>query len=359
MKKIYFTLGLGALILGATAQVKFTKSFSPRFTNNHGLSEKNNAKTAASSTLTPLSFQAGGCALTQGNLTYYSAFGTQAATQFTAVGVGYSFGTNSTTITVPGFGTILNVSSKAAQKYNVTGTGVTVTDVIVLAAKAESMSSSAVVSAQIYSENLTTLAPDVQLGTTATKALNSFNTTGGNVIHFTTPVTVAAGNFFASIESPAIGGANMDTLAIASSAAGCSSLDSLSWTYNTYSAILPSSWSSVNANTGSNLDLAIFAVLDISTGLNMVTKGDLTLSAAFPNPATNQLTVNFALNNSGKTQIDVYDITGKIVNTSKLDNLHEGNQSAKIDVSNLNAGVYIYSIQFNNTKLFSKFTVTK
>ena len=73
-------------------------------------------------------------------------------------------------------------------------------------------------------------APNTQIGTTATKALSSF--TGSDAITFGTPVALSAGNFFVSIESPAIGGAGMDTLRFIY-CSSCSSTDSLSWLYST------------------------------------------------------------------------------------------------------------------------------
>ncbi|MFK5219977.1 T9SS type A sorting domain-containing protein, partial [Lactococcus cremoris] len=54
-----------------------------------------------------------------------------------------------------------------------------------------------------------------------------------------------------------------------------------------------------------------------------------------------------------------YDVTGKIVKAIKLDNLEAGNHSSKISLSDLNAGVYMYSVKSDNAKMYSKFTITK
>jgi hypothetical protein len=55
----------------------------------------------------------------------------------------------------------------------------------------------------------------------------------------------------------------------------------------------------------------------------------------------------------------VFDVTGKLVNSVKLDNLEAGNHATKLNTSSLNAGVYMYSVKSDNAKMFSKFTISK
>jgi hypothetical protein len=353
MKKIYLTLGLSTLILGAQAQQR-PAALMTAHPANTAVPNNQAAKTAATATLMPSTFNSGGCATNTANVVYYTAFGTQATAQYTTVGAGYTFGTNSTTITVSGFPVpIIQVSDKAAQKYNVAG-NVTVTDVLVASAIAEGAGS---INAVIYDENTTTKGPGTQLGS-ASAALSSL-TTGYDAITFSSPVAVSAGNFFASIECPPMGGSNLDTLAILSTVAGCSSTDSLSWISNTYNPpVITGGWGSVNSQLGANLDLLIFPVVDIPTGVNSISKGNLTLMAAFPNPATNEVSVNFGLNNAGKVEIEVYDVTGKTVQTIKMDS-EAGNNTSKLNVSTLSSGVYMYSVKSENAKIFSKFTIAK
>lgn len=357
MKKIYLTLGLGALFLGANAQQRTAKSYKAESTINAAIENSVLGKTAATTaTLAPASLLTGGCAVT-GTLSGLAMYSN-------SPDPGYLFGTN--TFTVAQGPTTFTLSfNKAAQKYAVTGSGVTVTNVLVLAGRAKSNAGTSVVTSKIYSEDAATKGPSTQVGVAATKALNTFTTgTTYNVFTFGTPVAVSAGNFFASVESPALGGASRDTLGIYSTRFGCSSTDTLAW-FNT-SVIAPAvqdlGWASVKAGlTGnaSNVDLAIFPVLSIPTGLNSVTKGDLTLSAAFPNPAANEISINFGLSQSSKVEIEIYDLTGKMVNIIKLDNLETGNHTTKVNTASLNAGVYMYSVKSENTKMFSKFTVAK
>ena len=362
MKKTLLSAIIIATSMGAFAQQEITKSLTASSTINLP-ADAFLAKTATSSTLTPVSVQTGGCATSTtstGGLVYYSTAQYTATPTYTQDARGYAFGTDVTYYTTGGT-TYTVTTDMSAQKYNVTGSGVMVTDVLILAGKAKSNASTALISAKIFSENTTTKAPNAQIGVTATKALNTFTTgTTANVLTFSTPVPVSAGNFFAAVQSPIIGGVNKDTLAILSTKLGCSSTDSLSWTYTIYNpAAITPSWNSVKSNFGSNLDIMIYPVISITTGLNSVTKGDLTLLAAFPNPADNEISINFGLIQSSKVEIEIYDITGKIVNTIKLDKLESGSHTSKINTASLNAGVYMYSIKSENAKMFSKFTIAK
>lgn len=358
MKKIYLTLGLGALILGANAQQKVTKTMTAHVATNAMSVNNNAAKAVATTTLNPSTFNTGGCALTSGNVVYYSIAQYTATPTYTVNAKGYAFGTNITYYT-QGTTTYTLGSPRAAQKYNVTGTA-TISAVLVGSGVHKSDAATSMISAKIYSENTTTKAPNAQVGATATKALNSF--TGNDMFSFSTPIVVPAGNFFASIESPVVGGATHDTLAILSTKEGCSSTDSLSWQYNTVNGA-GAGWASVASGVASsNLDLVIFVVADIApstTGINSISRGNLTLLAAYPNPAANEVNINFGLNQSSKVEVSIYDVAGKLISTTKLDELEEGNHTTKLDVSSLNSGVYMYSVKANGSQLFSKFTVAK
>ncbi len=73
----------------------------------------------------------------------------------------------------------------------------------------------------------------------------------------------------------------------------------------------------------------------------------------YPNPSS--ITVNFVTENAEAKQVLVYDITGKLV---EKQNLTEG--KLKLDVSNYNIGLYIYSVigNANQTLKSGKITVS-
>lgn len=356
MKKIYLSLLLGAAVLGANAQ-----NFKKITGENHPVSLDMPAttllKTASSNTLTPPTFTAGGCATNSTNIVYYSVAQYTATATYTYDARGYAAGTNIAYYTTSSATYTIN-EKRFAQKYNVSGTGVTVTNVLIYAGKAKSDAATSQVKAMVYTENTTTKAPSTQTGAIASMALNSITPGSAAVFTFSTPVSVSAGNFFATIEAPVIGGATHDSLAILSTKVGCSTTDSLSWELETVNNNA-GTWYSYTTNLGANIDLLIFPVIDIPTGVNSVAKGDLNLFASFPNPAANEVTINFGLNKASKVEIEIYDITGKLINTIKLNQLEAGNHSSKIDVSNLNSGVYMYGVKSESAQIFSKFTVAK
>ena len=66
----------------------------------------------------------------------------------------------------------------------------------------------------------------------------------------------------------------------------------------------------------------------------------------YPNPATNKVNVSFTAQSSDYT-VQVADITGRILKTSKYDNLN-GFQDLEIDLKEINSGNYIVTIITNN-----------
>lgn len=368
MKKIFSTLSLAVIILTAKAQKTSEKKMTEYQASSFAGIIYNAAKSLSSNTLTPSTLNQGGCATNTANVKYYSITQYTATPTYTIDAKGFAFGTNLKYLKQGATSYTLS-NNRAAQKYSVVGT-TTISSVIVLSAKHGSSAGTSMVNAKIYAEDPGKKSPAAAIGTAASKALNTF--TGNDQLVFATPVVVTAGNFFVSIESPALGGATNDTLAILSTKQGCSSTDSLAWEY-TQALGAGGFWSSVMSGVSAdNLDLFIFPVADIgpsTLGINSISKSELTLMAAFPNPANNELSINFSLDQSSKIEIVLYDVTGKEMvlpntagngnSTFKTEEFQAGKHSKVINVSGLNAGVYLYSIKSNNSQLMSKFTVIK
>ena len=68
----------------------------------------------------------------------------------------------------------------------------------------------------------------------------------------------------------------------------------------------------------------------------------------YPNPAKNELNLEFNYDNDAVLEIEVYDISGKNVFKQKL-NVSNGKNSKKIDVSKLNSGTFLLLV--NNGKI--------
>ena len=74
----------------------------------------------------------------------------------------------------------------------------------------------------------------------------------------------------------------------------------------------------------------------------------------YPNPATENITVNYALEESAKVQYVIYDLTGKKVQTESATRF-PGAQQQSIDVNTLQAGTYLLSVNVNGNVITKRF----
>lgn len=84
------------------------------------------------------------------------------------------------------------------------------------------------------------------------------------------------------------------------------------------------------------------------------TKVGETQVSFYPNPASTSLTIN-ALEVKGAAEVKIFDLTGKLVLSEKV----EGGIESAIDVSALNNGLYLVQITANGTTSTSKLTIGK
>jgi hypothetical protein len=376
MKKIYFTLGLSALLFGANAQQfkKTTSVLGKSIAAHNNLAGKVNQVASTSSvtidTLVPSSYLTTGCSGGVSGLTEYLAYSTADS--------GYAFGNAVAQTFTYNIGTVVTITAtttELAQKYNVGSAAATITNVLVFPGVGSGTVTTTM--AHIYGETSHTISA-TPLGTSSTVPMSAYATamTATTIAQayvsysFATPVAVAANaNFYASVTVPAFGGTDKDTMAVLSTQAGCSSnkADSLSWIQTTY--VIPTAgtqvqWRAIKDQFGAanNLDLMIFPVIDITSNAginNYVSKGGLSLYAAYPNPANSAININFSLDKACNVEVEIYDISGKVVKTINNNILANGKNSVSVDVTNLEAGSYIYSINAGGNKMFSRFVVTK
>lgn len=307
-------------------------------------------------TLRPASVMPGGCAV--GTNTVINGLWNYVNDVVAPMDSGYIFGTG--IISLGAGGTTSCMATELGQKYNVTGAA-TVTDILVWAGHATG--TTATVKAKVYTEIAASHKPGVAIGSASSNvAMSAFQVGGYTTFNFPTPPAVSAGNFFATISVPAtFGGTDHDTLSVLSTQiGGCPPAGSDSCSAIKLSAPV-NAWYLVKVGFGANCDLMIFPVINMGTGINAVSKNGVSIFAASPNPANNSVNINFSLENPSKVDIDIIDVTGKIVKTIKGTETFTANakHSIAVDVTTLESGSYFYSINSNGTKMFSKFVVTK
>ncbi|HET6989953.1 MAG TPA: T9SS type A sorting domain-containing protein, partial [Bacteroidia bacterium] len=66
----------------------------------------------------------------------------------------------------------------------------------------------------------------------------------------------------------------------------------------------------------------------------------------FPNPATDMVTIKYFASQPGDNALRLTDITGRVLMTIKIGDYYNDQQ---IDISNLNSGVYLFTLYENNT----------
>jgi hypothetical protein len=78
---------------------------------------------------------------------------------------------------------------------------------------------------------------------------------------------------------------------------------------------------------------------------------------AYPNPAKNNLTVSYSVDASfNKASIELFDVLGQKLISNELSSTKG---EIKLDVSNLNAGVYFYSIRVNGQAIKTERIIVK
>jgi len=83
------------------------------------------------------------------------------------------------------------------------------------------------------------------------------------------------------------------------------------------------------------------------TGLSKIQPANAIVITAYPNPTHETLTLNYALNRSAQTEVQLFDIRGVKVKSVQLGNQPQGIFSSKMDVSSLDNGIYFYHFLAN------------
>ncbi len=79
----------------------------------------------------------------------------------------------------------------------------------------------------------------------------------------------------------------------------------------------------------------------------------------YPNPATSVINVQYELPQNTSVNITVFDAFGKLVKNVSNVELLAGEQTLDMDVSNLSAGMYFYTLQASEWKATKKFIIVK
>lgn len=174
----------------------------------------------------------------------------------------------------------------------------------------------------------------------------SIDTVAGNItaFHFSTPATVK-GAFAIGIQVDNGG----DTVGIIHSQDGCGRNLALEKLQNGNWGQVSSRWSN------GNVIFFIFAVVEYNIGIEESTIATQSLRA-FPNPATDQVTIAYDLTENSHVTLRVTDIQGRVI-AEQDEAQTAGEQRFELNTSGLSTGTYFYSIQNGETVLNGKFVI--
>lgn len=89
-------------------------------------------------------------------------------------------------------------------------------------------------------------------------------------------------------------------------------------------------------------------------GLEDVVSNGVRMGNIFPNPATETAGLYISLEKAAKVQVEIYDITGKLVSSQAKGNLMAGENKIIMNASELKAGSYIYRVLADGAPSVSK-----
>lgn len=82
------------------------------------------------------------------------------------------------------------------------------------------------------------------------------------------------------------------------------------------------------------------------------------LFTAFPNPAKDQVNINYQLVHEAKVKLSIFDFNGKEIWSQETANVPAGLHTQSISIENIPSGLYLYSIQIDNqTRLTKKMRI--
>lgn len=116
------------------------------------------------------------------------------------------------------------------------------------------------------------------------------------------------------------------------------------------------SWNSLLSAWGLDVQLYIFARVDDNVSIEENGLVNASTVRAFPNPANDIVNLTYLLNDNADVTINVMDIQGRMVKTMK-EAQTAGGQFVELNVSDLSAGTYFYSVQSGAQTLNGKFIV--
>lgn len=170
-------------------------------------------------------------------------------------------------------------------------------------------------------------------------------------------------NFFISVEFGPYSDDDVDKLGLTTSQQLPGNSVPQVWEkWNNGWARMSSAWSSLRDNGG--VQLFYEAVVTIASPVSIETDesqipSEVILSANYPNPFNPSTIVPFSMPEAGAVRLDVYDATGRKVQTLVDQVMSAGRHQVSVDASSWASGVYLYVLQTPDVTLTRKMILIK
>ncbi len=246
-----------------------------------------------------------------------------------------------------------------AERFTVTGAANVMGGYYLLYEKSGAATSGGSATAHVYPTTGTGGKPGASMGNKAIPfaTMTNLGTGGGTFFTFTAPIAVT-NSFFMGFSLGTYTLSGPDTIGVVTSRHGNRSTSNndqncAQWSDNAW-------YFELTENYKLKVTYGLCAIVDIAGGVeNYVSKGDLSLYAAYPSPSASEVTINFSLSNANNTSIEIYDELGNSIVKINKGNLSAGMHKVKVDVSSFASGNYFYNVKTENGTVFSRFSVVK
>lgn len=246
-----------------------------------------------------------------------------------------------------------------AERFEAAGVTSVIGGVYSLYEKSGTATSGGSATAHVYPTTGAGGKPGASLGsvTIPFTSMTNLGTGGGHLFAFTSPIAVAD-SFFMGFDLGTYTLSGPDTIGVVTSRQGNRSTTNpdqncAMWSDNSW-------YFELTENFMLQVTYGLCAIVDIQIGIeNYVSKGDLNLYAAYPNPATKEITLNYSLKNAGNITIEIFDAQGKSMLKTEKANQSSGMHNERIDISSLAEGNYFYKVASENGTVYSRFSVVK
>ena len=95
------------------------------------------------------------------------------------------------------------------------------------------------------------------------------------------------------------------------------------------------------------------------SGVTEITPTGFYLYQNIPNPSSGETEIPFRIPHTGQVKMEITNVLGQIVNVPVSGLLNEGKHIATIDANLLPAGVYNYTLKFDEKQLMRTMIITK